>query len=139
MKYRKMQQSKFGLPVTATGSTQKSKNLNEIWKIIKTITYKNRRSISIPNSFYNADETPIGEHDIADAFNNFFTNIGSNLSKQITPQCSSICDTLLNTNCNSMFLSETNVSEIITIVSKLIIIIMVIFKCYFSGELIALS
>ena len=96
-----------------------SKNLNEIWKIIKTITYKNRQSISIPNSFKNADETPIGEHDIADAFNNFFTNIGSNLSKQITPQCSSICDTLLDTNCNSMFLSETNVSEIITIVSKL--------------------
>ena len=87
-----------------------SKNLNEIWKIIKTITYKNRQSISIPNSFKNADETPIGEHDIADAFNNFFTNIGSNLSKQITPQCSSICDTLLDTNCNSMFLSETNVS-----------------------------
>ena len=67
----------------------------------------------------NADETPIGEHDIADAFNNFITNIGSNLSKQITPQCSSICDTLLNTNCNSMFLSETNVNETITIVSKL--------------------
>ena len=96
-----------------------SKNLNEIWKIIKTITYKNRQSISIPNSFMNADETPIGKHDIADAFNNFFTNIGSNLSKQITPQCSSICDILLNTNCISMFLSETNVGEIITIVSKL--------------------
>ena len=37
----------------------------------------------------------------------------------MTLQCSSICDTLLDTNCNSMFLSETNVSEIITIVSKL--------------------
>ena len=50
---------------------------------------------------------------------NFFTNIGSNLSKQITPQCGSICHALLNTNCNSMFLSETNVNETITIVSKL--------------------
>ena len=96
-----------------------SKNLNEIWKIIKTITYKNRQNISIPNLSKNADETPIGEHDIADALNNFFTNIGSNLSNRITPQCSSICDTLLNTNCNSMFLSETNVDEIITIVNKL--------------------
>ena len=48
-----------------------SKNFNEIWKIIKTITYKNRQSISIPNSLKNADETPIGEHDIADAFNKF--------------------------------------------------------------------
>ena len=96
-----------------------SKNLNEIWKIIKTITYKNRQNISIPNLFKNADETPIGEHDIADALNNFFTNIGSNLSNRITPQCSSICDTLLNTNYNSMFLSETNVDEIITIVNKL--------------------
>ena len=95
-----------------------SKNLNEIWEITKTITYKNRQSISIPNSFKNADETPIGEHDIADAFNNFFTNIGLILSKQITPQCVSICDTLLNTNCNSMFLSETNANEIIKIVSK---------------------
>ena len=45
-----------------------SENLNEIWKIIKTITYENRQSISIPNSFKNADETPIGKHDIADAF-----------------------------------------------------------------------
>ena len=96
-----------------------SNNLNEIWKIIKTITYQNRQSISIPNSFKNADETPIGEHDIADALNNFFANIGLNLSKQITPQCGSICDTLLNTNCNSMFLSETNVDEIMKIVSKL--------------------
>ena len=87
-----------------------SKNLNEIWKIIKTITYKNRRSISILNSFKNADETPIGEPDIADALNKFFTNIGINLSKQITPQCGSICDTLLNKNCNSMFLSESNVN-----------------------------
>ena len=96
-----------------------SKNLNEIWKIIKTIIYKNRQNIRIPNSFKNADETPIGEHDIADALSNFFTNIGSNLSKQIAPQCSSICDTLLDTNCNSMFLSETNVNEIIAIVNKL--------------------
>ena len=64
-----------------------SKYLNEIWEIIKTITYKNRQSISIPNSFKNADETPIGVYDIADAFNNFFTTIGSNLSKEITPQC----------------------------------------------------
>ena len=64
-----------------------SKNLNEIWKIIKTITYRNRQSISIPNSFKNADETPIGIHDIADAFNKFFTDIGLSLSKQITPQC----------------------------------------------------
>ena len=71
--------------------------MNEIWKIIKAITYKNRQNISIPNLFKNADETPIGEHDIADAFNKFFPNIGSNLSNRITPQCSSICDTLLNT------------------------------------------
>ena len=49
-----------------------SKNLNEIWKIIKAITYENKQSISIPNSFKNADETPMGDHDIADAFNNFF-------------------------------------------------------------------
>ena len=42
-----------------------------------------------------------------------YPNIGSNLSKRITPQCSSICDTLLNTNCNSMFLSESNVNEIL--------------------------
>ena len=96
-----------------------SKNLNEIWKIIKTITNKNRQSISILNSSKNADETPIGEHDIADALNNYFTNSGSNLSKQITPQCGSICDTLLDTNFNSMLLSETNVNEIITIVNKL--------------------
>ena len=96
-----------------------SKNLNEIWKTIKTITYKNRQSISIPNSSMNADETPIGEHDIADAVNNIFSNIGSNLSKLTTPKCTSICDTLLNTNCNSMFLSETNVGEFITIVSNL--------------------
>ena len=48
-----------------------SKNLNEIWKIIKTITYRNRQNISIPNSFKNANETPIGEHDIADALSNF--------------------------------------------------------------------
>ena len=40
-----------------------SKNLNEIWKIIKTITYKNRQNISIPNLFQNAGETPIGEND----------------------------------------------------------------------------
>ena len=52
-----------------------SKNLNEIWKIIKTITYKNRQSISIPNSSKNADETPIGEHDIADALNNFLLTL----------------------------------------------------------------
>ena len=51
-----------------------SKNLNEIWKIIKTITYKNRQSISIPNSFKNADETPIGEHE-TDAFNNFLLTL----------------------------------------------------------------
>ena len=85
--------------------------------MIDTCSRKHLFYISL--EFKNADETPIGEHDIADAFNNFFTNIGSNLSKQITPQCSSICDTLLDTNCNSMFLFETNVSEIITIVSKL--------------------
>ena len=48
-----------------------SRNLNEIWKIIKTITYKNRQSISIPNSFKNADVIPICEHDIADALNTF--------------------------------------------------------------------
>ena len=30
MKYRKMQQSKFGLPVTATGSTQKNDIVNEV-------------------------------------------------------------------------------------------------------------
>ena len=40
--------------------------LNKIWKIIKTITFKNRQTISIPNSFKNADETPTGKHDIAD-------------------------------------------------------------------------
>ena len=95
-----------------------SKNLNEIWKIIKSTTYKNRQSISIPNSFKNADETPIGEHDIADAINIFFCNTGSNVSKQITPQCGSICDTFLNTNCNSMFPSETNVNEIMKIVGR---------------------
>ena len=82
-----------------------SKNLNEILKIIKAITYKNRQTISIPNLFKNADETPTGEHDIADAFNIFFTNTVSNLSKLITQQCGSICDTLLNTNYNSMLLS----------------------------------
>ena len=87
-----------------------SMNLNEIWEIIKTIIYRNRQGISIPISFKNADETPIGEHDVADASNKFFHNIGSNLLRQITPQCGSICDTLLNTNCNSMFLSETNVN-----------------------------
>ena len=75
-----------------------SKNLNEMWKINKTITYKNRQSISIPNSIKNADETPIGEHDIVDALNKFSNNIGSNLSKQITLQCGSICDALLNIN-----------------------------------------
>ena len=53
-----------------------SKNSNETWKIIKTITYKNRQRISIPNSFKNADETQIGEHYIADALNNFQNNIG---------------------------------------------------------------
>ena len=36
MKYRKMQQSKFGLPVTATGSTQK-----------KIYRYKDYNNISI--------------------------------------------------------------------------------------------
>ena len=96
-----------------------SKNLNEIWKIIKTITYKNRQSISIPNSFKNADERPIGDHDIADDFNNVLYNICSNLSKQITPQCGSICDTFLHTNCNFMFLFETNVNEVMKIVGRL--------------------
>ena len=95
-----------------------SKNLNEIWEIVKTITCKNRQCIIIPNSFKNAGETPTGEHDIADG-HNFFTNIGSNLSKQITQQCGSICDTLLKTNCNAMFSSETNVNEIIKIAKKL--------------------
>ena len=90
-----------------------------MWKIIKAITYKNGQSISIPNSFMNADETPIGEHDIADALNNCSADIGSNLSKQITQQCSSICDTLLSTNCNSMFPSEANVNEIKKIVCEL--------------------
>ena len=94
------------------------KNLNEIWKIIKTITYENRQAISIQNLFMNADETPIGEHDMAYAFNKFCSNIGSNLSKQITMQCGSICNTLLNTNCNSLFLFETNLDEIVEVVSK---------------------
>ena len=68
----------------------------------------------------NADETPIGEHDITYALNEFITNIGSNLSKQISPQCGSVCDTFFNTNCISMFLSETNVNEIKKIAGKLI-------------------
>ena len=55
-----------------------SKNINEIWKKIKTITYENRQTISI-SIFRNFDGTPIGERDIAYAFNNFFTNIDSNL------------------------------------------------------------
>ena len=96
-----------------------SKNINEIWEIIKTVTYINRQTINIPNLFKNADVTPTDEHDIADAFNNFFTNIGSNLLRQITPQHGSIYDTLLNTNCNSMYLSKTNVNEMKKIVKKL--------------------
>ena len=66
------------------------KILNEIWKINKTITYKHKQTINIPNLFMNADETPTGEHDIANDLNNILTNIGSYLSKQITPQCGSI-------------------------------------------------
>ena len=38
-------------------------------KIIKTMAYENRQTIGIPKLFKNADETPTGEHDIADAFN----------------------------------------------------------------------
>ena len=87
-------------------------------EIIKTITYKNRQHFSIPKSFKNADGTPIGEHDIADDINKIFTNIGSYLSKQVTPQCCSICDTLLNINCNSMFLSETNINEIVSTLTQ---------------------
>ena len=49
-----------------------SENINEIWKIIKTITYRNRQTISIHNLFQNADETPTCVHDIADALNKFF-------------------------------------------------------------------
>ena len=54
-----------------------SKNLNEIWKITKTITYKNRQSISIQHLFKNYDETQTGENDIADAPNNFFLLISA--------------------------------------------------------------
>ena len=35
--------------------------------------------MSIPNLFRNADKTPTGGHDIADAFITFLTNIDSNL------------------------------------------------------------
>ena len=53
-----------------------SKDLNEtckmeLRKIIKTISYENRQTISNPNLFRTADETPTGEHDIADAFKFF--------------------------------------------------------------------
>ena len=58
-----------------------SKNLDEMWKIIKSTTYKTRQTISISNLFTNTDETPTGVNDIADVLNNFFANIGSNLSK----------------------------------------------------------
>ena len=42
----------------------------------KTITYANRQTISTPNSFKNADKTPTGEHDIANALNIFLHILG---------------------------------------------------------------
>ena len=73
---------------------------------------------AVTGSLTHSNKTPKGVHDIVDA-QFFFSNIDSNLSKEITPQCGSICDTLLCTNCNSIFLSETNVIKFQKIVKSL--------------------
>ena len=47
MKYRKMQQSKFGLPVTATGSTQKIENFPVVNALYSKMTFFANRYLRI--------------------------------------------------------------------------------------------
>ena len=130
-----MQQSKFGLPVTATGSTRKvfyavimsdvkawatanMLKLNDSKTELMLVTSKRSKHLhNLPTSI------TIGNAQIH--FKQSVKNLGFTLG----------CHLTMNAHVSNI--ARTCYFELRRLI--IIIIIMVIFKCYFSGELIALS
>jgi len=98
--------------------TQNKNNSQKSWKIIKEVLNKNKCN-SIPNEFNIDGKTVSDCKTIADRFNKFYVNIGPSLAKDIPHTNEDPLVSLSNINCNSIFLTNTDATEVLNIIKSL--------------------
>ena len=59
--------------------------MRKTWETIREVIGKHKNKIYIPEYFCNGEETILGDKNIAEGFNNFFSSIGPDLAKIIPP------------------------------------------------------
>lgn len=96
-------------------------NTKKTWNILNNLLLRKQKCSSrFPDVFECNGIKYSNKQDIVNQFNKFFVNVGPNLAKDIKqPGNGNIYDSLNNFNNNSMFIHNTNDSEVISVVKKL--------------------
>ena len=94
-------------------------NLKKTWQIMKDIINRRRKSSSPPEYFDLNGEYITDKNEISNGFNKFYVNVGPNLSKSLPNHNVNPMSYLKQRNCNSMFVTPTDETEIEEIVMSL--------------------
>ena len=93
-------------------------DIKKSWKIMKEIIHKGKRRKTC--SKFNINDVVIDDNQvIASKFNDYFVNIGSSLANKIPTSNLKPSDFIQVSNDQSMFVSDTNVNEVLRIISGL--------------------
>lgn len=90
------------------------------WKVLNNVLSRGKKSTVLPDTKAKLNENQNVDDDLANSFNNYFNSRGVTLSKNINPQEEATYQQYLKGNyLNSFFLTPTDKSEIIKIITNL--------------------
>ena len=92
-------------------------NTDGLWKTVNDLLGKNKKENT--NIFYENGQQLTDPNDISSAFNTYFTNIGPNLASKVDDSNCNFINFLPPYSEHSLFLTPTNIHEILTTVRTL--------------------
>ena len=93
-------------------------NLKKSWNVIKSVINRHKTKNAMEMSIRVNDSVIKDGKLIADNFNRFFVNVGPNLSRLIPNSSANPADCISN-NTNTIFINETNETEILNIIRNM--------------------
>ena len=94
-------------------------NLRETWKRIRNIIQLKNNENAIPTRILNGDNIESDPTKIENTFNSYFSSIGKTLQSKIHSSYIHFTKYLKNPNINSFFVSPTNTTEVMNVISRL--------------------
>ena len=91
----------------------------QTWKNINDILRKNKTKHSFPSFFMHNGEVLNDEGNIADTFNEYYVTLGPSLCKKIPDVSVKTDDLAISAQNNSLFLTPTDIHEVLEIIKKL--------------------